>query len=874
MGWKAANSEFTFASNASVTNNVATINTLGNIRAGNANLGNSVTSNYFVGNGSLLTGVAKASAADSVANGLSNVNIASANANATISINGTSNVVVVSNTGVNVTGVVTATSFSGNGANLTSITANVSNYSAVTAQTSGTFYPVFVSGNTTGNYALGSNANLAYSIGNGTLVTGNINVGAGVGGNLTGANLVSANYLAGALTTSAQPNITSVGTLSTLNVTGNISSANYILGNGYYLTGVTKATSADSVSNGLSNVNIAAANANATVSINGTSNVAVFSNLGVNVSGYVNATGNISSGNANLGNLVTANFFSGNGSLLTGIGGAGYIFNGNSNVSIPSANSNIYVTIGANSNTVVFSNAGINANGYLTITGNVTSGNANLGNAATASYFIGSGNNLSNIQAGNVSGQVANALVASTVYTNAQPNITSLGTLTSLTVTGLLTATSTGIKVTTIQDSSGTSTIATRYGGNAGDIGITGNLTVGTSGTGNVTANYFIGDGSQLTGISTTSAKISNGNSNVNIATANGNVTISAVGNANIVTVTGVGANITGDIGVTGNIVANVITTASGANLVISSSAPVVMSNSLTSNGNINFTGANVSLGGVANVHITGGSTNQYLKTDGTGNLSWGTPSGGGGGGTSITYTAAATPPGTANIADQWFNTTSNTLYEYMNDGVTNYWVDITSPTLGTTSTGYNTAGFNTRTYVGSGSQTNYTISSGLSVSSVLVTEDGVVQVPTTDYTVSGTTLTFTTAPPLNCNIQIRELAFAIPVTALANAAGANTQLQFNNLGLTAASTNLTFNTSTNLLSVIGNISATGTITSTGDHTGANIIATANITASGNITGTNVTSGNITSGNITTTGKITSTSLRAQAMTMGILLGG
>ena len=30
-------------------------------------------------------------------------------------------------------------------------------------------------------------------------------------------------------------------------------------------------------------------------------------------------TGNIAAGNANLGNLVTANFFSGNGSLLTGI---------------------------------------------------------------------------------------------------------------------------------------------------------------------------------------------------------------------------------------------------------------------------------------------------------------------------------------------------------------------------------------------------------------------------------------------------------------------------------------------------------------------------------------------------------------------------
>jgi hypothetical protein len=61
MGWKSANSEFTFASNASVSNNVATINTLGNVRVGNiiaTNLGNLSSlnkdgnaSNVLYGNG-------------------------------------------------------------------------------------------------------------------------------------------------------------------------------------------------------------------------------------------------------------------------------------------------------------------------------------------------------------------------------------------------------------------------------------------------------------------------------------------------------------------------------------------------------------------------------------------------------------------------------------------------------------------------------------------------------------------------------------------------------------------------------------------------------------------------------------------------------
>ena len=41
-------------------------------------------------------------------------------------------------------------------------------------------------------------------------------------GNVDGANLVSANYVTGTLTTNAQPNITSVGTLTALSVTGNL----------------------------------------------------------------------------------------------------------------------------------------------------------------------------------------------------------------------------------------------------------------------------------------------------------------------------------------------------------------------------------------------------------------------------------------------------------------------------------------------------------------------------------------------------------------------------------------------------------------------------------------------------------------------------
>ncbi len=63
-----------------------------------------------------------------------------------------------------------------------------------------------------------------------------------------------------------------------------------------------------------------------------------------------------------------------------------------------------------------------------------------------------------------------------------------------------------------------------------------------------------------------------------------------------------------------------------------------------------------------------------------------------------------------------------------------------------------------TRTGTGDGTTTEFTVTSGATVDSVLVTENGVVQKPTTDYTISGTTLTFTTAPASGVAIQIREL--------------------------------------------------------------------------------------------------------------------
>ena len=58
----------------------------------------------------------------------------------------------------------------------------------------------------------------------------------------------------------------------------------------------------------------------------------------------------------------------------------------------------------------------------------------------------------------------------------------------------------------------------------------------------------------------------------------------------------------------------------------------------------------------------------------------------------------------------------------------------------------------------GDGSDTTFTINSGRTINDVLIVVNGAILVPTTDYTISGTTLTFITAPAFGAEISIRYL--------------------------------------------------------------------------------------------------------------------
>jgi len=563
-GVSASNAESAGTVTDNAQPNITSVGTLvsldvaGNITAGNANLGNLVTANFFSGDGSLLSNISGANIVGNVtsavtanfANYAGNVtesaqpNITSVGTLLSLDVTGNANVggILTDNyyyaNGTPIdfqpaAGGNTQIQFNNNGnfggnSNFTfdSVTGNVTIPNNLNWGDGGGIYnydveqiilaPNVASDNTGLNL---QNFGNAYLYGHSEVIISSNTIGTvndwtfSADGNLTApaagtidaGNLVTANFVTGTLTTNAQTNITSVGTLSGLDVSG-------------------------------------------------LSNLGPVSNLTITggTSGYYLRT----DGSGNLSWQAVAS------------GTA--IVNGTSNVDIATANGNITMSVDGNTNIVTVTGTSANINGILNVTGNIISGNANLGNAAYATYFVGSGANLTNIPASNISGQVANALVAGTVYTAAQPNITSVGTLTSLDVTGNITS------------------------GNA-NLGYT------------VTAEYYVGNGSLLTGIATatTAAAVANGTSNVNIPFVDGNINLSVSGNANVLVVTGTGANIAGNASVDGNLFAtNIISgggtggSITGANLVSAN----YFTGTLTTNAQPNIT----SVGTLTNLNVAG----------------------------------------------------------------------------------------------------------------------------------------------------------------------------------------------------------------------------------------------------------------------------
>ena len=65
---------------------------------------------------------------------------------------------------------------------------------------------------------------------------------------------------------------------------------------------------------------------------------------------------------------------------------------------------------------------------------------------------------------------------------------------------------------------------------------------------------------------------------------------------------------------------------------------------------------------------------------------------------------------------------------------------------------------YSSGSFTGDGSTVNFTINSGRAVDNILVFVNGICLMPTTDYTIASTTLTFITAPGASAEIQVRYL--------------------------------------------------------------------------------------------------------------------
>lgn len=370
-------------------------------------------------------------------------------------------------------------------------------------------------------------------------------------GNITGQNFINSGNISTVGNISCNANITASASISAI---GNITANNFI----------------GRLANGTSNIRIPSANGNINLSAAGNANILVISGLGSNVNGFLNVTGNAdvgnlntaiisATGNANVGNLFAtqavsatgnitgSNFLTGGlisatgnitannitiGNALSVIGtvtGANITTTGSVNAVGTISSNSSFATLGVisaggniiagNVNTTIVSASGnvqalnLRTAGLISATGNLTASTANLGNSVTANFFIGSGNNLSNIQGSNVLGNVVAANVSYFANVTATNNANALNYITFVNTTsgnasfvadanlnynpnsGVLTSGALSVVANIVAGN-----ILLTGGGNIANALIrTRNITTGANTTqGNITGNWILTPGSLL----------------------------------------------------------------------------------------------------------------------------------------------------------------------------------------------------------------------------------------------------------------------------------------------------------------------------------------------------------------------------------------
>jgi hypothetical protein len=274
-------------------NTILTITDTGANATGYVTATGNITGNYFIGNGSQLTGIAT-SAFDLIqVSGQSNVDAATSTTLTFVAGDGIAITTDAGNTTVTFTNTSVESIFATGG------DMGLVNQAVIAEEDLGLVTDVFtesydlgsvvqqfaISGNLAGNLVGNSHSIVDLA----TLeVLGNISADTITAtGNITGDNL-SGTLIVGTLTTAAQINITSLGTLTSLAATGNVAGGNI------NTAGVVQATG-----------NVAGGNLTTTGLVNATGNV---SGGNLTTTGLVNATGNITAGNLTPTNALEINY--------------------------------------------------------------------------------------------------------------------------------------------------------------------------------------------------------------------------------------------------------------------------------------------------------------------------------------------------------------------------------------------------------------------------------------------------------------------------------------------------------------------------------------------------------------------------------------
>ena len=148
--------------------------------------------------------------------------------------------------------------------------------------------------------------------------------------------------------------------------------------------------------------------------------------------------------------------------------------------------------------------------------------------------------------------------------------------------------------------------------------------------------------------------------------------------------------------------------------------------------------------------------------------------------------------------------------------------------------------------FTGTGSQTVFTLSSTQTTASCIVSINGVVQIPTLAYSVSGTTLTFTEAPANGEVIDVRMLTTTSTVTQLYDTSGYNTVNATTGTGITFTAgtttntTQYTIDTRGAMVTNGANVTVASASTATIDTLFANAYSSAKYTITATLSGTNI----------------------------------